>query len=86
MNITFFINFISENVSKTDYRTRKTKVSNCQKPRAIDENLECLICWNEFEREIVDLNCSCFRHRLCHVCAYLAFETPGIDIVIDYLN
>ena len=52
----------------------------------IDENLECLICWNEVEREIVDLNCSCFRHRLCHFCAYLAFETPGIDIVIDYLN
>ena len=56
------------------------------KPIVTDENLECPICWNEVEREIVDLNCSCFRHRLCHVCAYLAFETPGIDIVIDYLN
>ena len=50
------------------------------------ENLECLICWNEVETEIVDLNCSCFKHRMCHFCAYLAFETPGIDIVIDYLN
>ena len=56
------------------------------KPRAIDENRKCLICPREVEREIVDLNCSCFRHRLCHFCAYLAFETPGIDIVIGYLN
>ena len=56
------------------------------KPRAIDENHKCLIYKLEVEREIVDLNCSCFRHRLCNFCAYLAFETPGIDIVIDYLN
>ena len=52
------------------------------KPRAIDENRKCLICGNEVEREIVDLNCSCFRHRLCHFCAYLVFETPGIEVVI----
>ena len=56
------------------------------KPIVTDEILECPICWNEVEREKVDINCSCLRHRLCHRCAYLAFETPGIDIVIDYLN
>jgi hypothetical protein len=43
---------------------------------------KCLSCGLEVQREILDLNCSCFRHRLCHFCAYLAFETPGIDIVI----
>ena len=53
-----------------------------RKPRAIDENRKCLICPREVEREIVDLNCSCFKNLLCHFCAYLAFETPGIDIVI----
>ena len=45
------------------------------KPRAIDENRKCLICKREVEREIVDLNCSCFRNQLCHFCAHLLFET-----------
>ena len=52
------------------------------KPIVTDEILECPICWNEVEREKVDINCSCLRHRLCHLCAYLAFETPDIEIVI----
>ena len=47
---------------------------------------KCLSCGLQVEKEIVNLNCSCFRHRLCQFCAYLAFETPGIDIVIDYNN
>jgi hypothetical protein len=45
------------------------------KPIAIDENRKCLICGREVEREIVDLNCSCFRNRLCHFCAHLLFKT-----------
>jgi len=43
---------------------------------------KCLSCGLQVEKEIVNLNCSCFRHRLCQFCAYLAFETPGIDILI----
>ena len=27
---------------------------------------KCLSCGLEVQKEIVDLNCSCFRHRLCH--------------------
>ena len=50
--------------------------------RPIHENAKCLICGIKVEKEIADLNCSCFRHRLCHFCAYLAFETPDIEIVI----
>ena len=52
------------------------------KPKETDENRKCLSCRLEVEREIVDLNCSCFRHRLCNFCAYLAFETQGVEIVI----
>ena len=43
---------------------------------------KCLSCGLQVEKEIVNLNCSCFRHRLCQFCAYLAFGTPGIDILI----
>ena len=43
---------------------------------------KCLSCGLQVEKEIVNLNCSCFRHRLCQFCACLAFETPGIDILI----
>ena len=41
------------------------------KPRAIDQNRKCLICGHEVEREIVNLNCSCVRHRLCYFCAHV---------------
>ena len=46
-----------------------------RKPRAIDENLKCLICPREVEREIVDLNCSCFKNLLCRFCFRFFFET-----------
>ena len=46
-----------------------------RKPRAIHENRKCLICPREVEREIVDLNCSCFKNLLCRFCAHLLFET-----------
>ena len=46
-----------------------------RKPRAIDENRKCLICQREVEREIVDLNCSCFKNELCRFCVHLLFET-----------
>ena len=36
---------------------------------------KCLSCGLEVQKEIVDLNCSCFRNQLCHFCAHLLFET-----------
>ena len=45
-----------------------------RKPKAINENHKCLICSREVEKEIVDLDYSCFRHRLCRLCTFLLFE------------
>ena len=52
--------------------TQKEKQSfELSKPRPIDQNRKCLICGRQVEREIVNLKCSCVRHRLCYFCAYV---------------
>ena len=50
------------------------------RPRPIEENRMCLFCGGPVEREIVDLDCSCFRHRLCRFCAFLAYDTPFFQV------
>ena len=70
-------------------QTKQEEIPSVQlpRPRPREENRMCLFCGAPVEREIVDLDCSCFRHRLCRFCAFLAYDTPffqvpGVEVVV----
>ena len=67
-------------------QTKQEEIPSVQlpRPRPREENRVCLLCERPVEREIVDLDCSCFRHRFCRLCAFVVpfFQVAGLEVVV----